>query len=120
MDEQGRKEGLKIVRNEASGEDGNDKDGEEEIEETDLSGGGTLKLEVEVPLVAFDGDCVSALARLVDARDAIEEWGEYLSAGDTPAWVLYGRLHSEVETIYAALCEFLNRRAPDPGEDEDG
>lgn len=120
MDEEERKDGLRIVKGEASGGDGNDKGREEEVEQTDLSGGAALKLEIQVPLVALDGNFESALARLVDVRDAIEDWGEYLSAGDAPAWVLYGRIHPEIEAVYAALCEFLNRRAPDHVEEDDG
>lgn len=120
MDERERKDGLRIVKGEAPGEMENDKGGEEEFEETDLSGGAAFKLEVQVPLVALDGDFESALARLGELENGIEEWREYLRLGDAAAWVLYGRLHAEVEVLYAALCEFLDRRADDEGEDDDG
>ena len=120
MEEGEGKEGLRIVKDGAAKGEANDKGGEEAIDVSDLSGGAVLKLEVQVPLVAFEGNFESALARLVDVRDAIEDWGEYLSAGDAPAWVLYGRIHSEVEVVYAALCEFLNRRNLDGEGDDDG
>lgn len=119
MEEGDGKEGLRIVRNEGSEGEGAEEVGDQGQGE-DWGGGVVWKLEVEVPVVVLDGDVGRALERLGDFENAVEEWSEYLRLGDAAAWVLYGRICGELELVHAVLCGFLNRKAFEEGEDDDG